>query len=570
MHLALALVHLAGARLLEVAHHVVEFVEQPLGFLGLAALVEFVDAVEHVVEIARRHGAEILRHLRHLVLPAVLLVALHLLGKFAHVAVHRLAQFLGQTRKLLLVRAALHGLLQTVLRGPELTLGVGEVAILQDDRELPQIIHHLEQPGIVARAPEFLGDEAQAQIGARFLHVFGRLDHQRVERRLHAPTVGDIKDQPAAHLDQRPGERLVEGALRQCHLARLGNALLAGIVARGQGHLHQSAGPGMFGEFERGLEVGLAADIARIGQGQPRRRDQRARARTGCLRDRAEGGLDRGDAVIIPRAVGDRELAALPRLRRLCHGDGGGAVGHHGYGHVAGRDPGAAEPDRAVARDDEAPLDALAQVGRRCLRFEPALRLDGGARRARHTHDDGGAGRRADDLAGAAEGQHDRRQASVARRIDPAVDAHLRRGRRRLAPVPGGGDAVRRIGAGHEEAGHGGEHGSRAQGPAVAPRHARRRRSHLQGVKLTLLAREMGFPQGAGEGVRLAHGQAVTQCAGRAMSRRGAAVETCERFRLARGAKPQKRPEGGKERQPEQDEASLPSLGPDLIPQAEP
>jgi hypothetical protein len=169
LHLALSRVHLAGPGLLEIAHHVVEFVEQALGLLGLAALVQLVDAVEHVVEIARGHRPEILRHLAHLVLAAILLVALHLLGQFAHVAVHRLAQFLGQARQLLLIGAALHGLLQPVLCGAQLAFGVREVAILEQQGQLPKVIDHLEQPRITACRAALLGDETHAEIGAGLL-----------------------------------------------------------------------------------------------------------------------------------------------------------------------------------------------------------------------------------------------------------------------------------------------------------------------------------------------------------------------------------------------------------------
>jgi hypothetical protein len=99
------------------------------------------------------------------------------------------------------------------------------------------------------------------------LSEFARLDHQGIERGLNARPVIGVEHQPAPDLDQRAGQRLVEGALRQGHLARFAAAFLAGIVAGRQRHGDAGPGPWVLGQFQRGLDVGLAAGIARARAG---------------------------------------------------------------------------------------------------------------------------------------------------------------------------------------------------------------------------------------------------------------------------------------------------------------
>ena len=90
-----------------------------------------------------------------------------------------------------------------------------------------------------------------------------RLDQERVEGDLHAPAVVGIEHELAPLLDERLGERLGEGPLRQREIDRLAAPLLLGLVLGEEGQLDPRAGPGMLGEVDGGLGLGLALRIGR-------------------------------------------------------------------------------------------------------------------------------------------------------------------------------------------------------------------------------------------------------------------------------------------------------------------
>ena len=84
------------------------------------------------------------------------LLALHALGELAQELVHRLAQLVGQALDLLVRGAAVHRLAQAVLRGAQLPLGIGEVAVLDLQRHRPQPVGDLGQI-LVGLAPGAAG-----------------------------------------------------------------------------------------------------------------------------------------------------------------------------------------------------------------------------------------------------------------------------------------------------------------------------------------------------------------------------------------------------------------------------
>ena len=54
-----------------------------------------------------------------------------------------------------------------------------------------------------------------------------------------------VERENTALLDQSPRQRLDENALRQCDIARLAAAFVAGFVTRDERHRDLGAGPGM-------------------------------------------------------------------------------------------------------------------------------------------------------------------------------------------------------------------------------------------------------------------------------------------------------------------------------------
>ena len=173
----------------------------------------------------------------------MLLLALHALGELAQELVHRLPELVGQALDLLVGGAALERLAQPLLGGAQLALGVGEVAVLDLERHRPEPFGDLEEVGVALCRAQALGGDAQAHEHAPLRREALRLDEERVERRLDAPAVVGIEHDRAPLLDERAGERLGEGPLRQREIDRLAASLLLGLVLGDEGQLHPARRP---------------------------------------------------------------------------------------------------------------------------------------------------------------------------------------------------------------------------------------------------------------------------------------------------------------------------------------
>ena len=116
-----------------------ELRQQLLRLFAVARLGEVLDLVHHPVDVAL---AQLLARLHLLGQVGVLLRAL---GEFAQELVHRLTQFLHELVDFLVAGAALERLLERLLRLAKPLFGRRKVAVLDAERDLPEIVDDVAQ-----------------------------------------------------------------------------------------------------------------------------------------------------------------------------------------------------------------------------------------------------------------------------------------------------------------------------------------------------------------------------------------------------------------------------------------
>src|SRR5690606_676580 len=239
--LALAVLLLSLAHL-QVVHHVLELRQKLLGLIPGARLGEILDLVEHPVEIARAQLLHVLRHLHRRIR------VLHLaLGELAQELLHGLAQLLHQPLDLFVAGAVLERVAQRLLRLAQPLLRRREVAFLDAESDLPQIVDDLAQlvVGPCHRQPGARRDDAQ--IVARIVEGFVRAQGGGIHQRQHATLLVGVERQDAALLDDGTGERVGKRPLRQHEFLRRGAAFLSGGILDRKRHRHLTARPWMLG-----------------------------------------------------------------------------------------------------------------------------------------------------------------------------------------------------------------------------------------------------------------------------------------------------------------------------------
>ena len=134
-HLALlaALAALLLAAGLQVVHHLLELRQQLLRLVPVARLRQVLDLVHQLFQVA------LAQFLAGLHLIGEVRVLLRALGEFAQEFVHRLAQLLHELVDFLVAGAALERVLQRLLRLAKPLLGGREVALLDAERDFPEI-----------------------------------------------------------------------------------------------------------------------------------------------------------------------------------------------------------------------------------------------------------------------------------------------------------------------------------------------------------------------------------------------------------------------------------------------
>ena len=238
---------------LEALENVLELTQHLLGHVLRARLGELLDIVEKLVELLV--GDHLLAVLALLLWQIAFLLGL--LGKRLEIAAKGAAQFIDQALDLFRRGALLQGFGELLLRLLHVPLGLGNVAVLDAERQLPELVHHARD-----RLRRLIVVEPPIGIAQRKIdgHVRDRAliaDGQRIERHGDPARRILLAHELLALLDHGSGERLGEIPLRQDEFVRLAQARLTGLVARGEYHTHLQASPGMRGQVLRCLALHL-------------------------------------------------------------------------------------------------------------------------------------------------------------------------------------------------------------------------------------------------------------------------------------------------------------------------
>ena len=198
-------------------------------------------------------------------------LVLRLLGELLQELRQRLPQLLHQLLDFLVRGALLERLLQALLGGAQGALGVGQVAVLDAQRDVPQLRDDAVAPGARAVALQAPIGRAQAQEHLQVLDELLGLQRQRVEGAGHLRAVARVLGQTAPLLDDGARQRLAEAPLGQHQLDRRAAPGLAGEVLGDERQLDVHAGPGMIADLVEALPFGLLGVGARQPQRQRRR-----------------------------------------------------------------------------------------------------------------------------------------------------------------------------------------------------------------------------------------------------------------------------------------------------------
>ena len=260
-------------------------------------------------------------------------LALGLPGELLQELRQRLAQLLHQALDLLVAGAVAQRLLQLLLRRPQRALGVGQIAVLDPQRHVPQLGDHAVAAGARILALQAPVGRPQAQKHLQVVDEALRLRREGIERLGHQQPVARILHQPPALLDHGARQQLGEAPLGQRDLDRLALADLSGEVLGDQGELHLHAGPGMVADLVQAVAFGQLGIGARQVQRQHRRplvgqacallRLPRPRGRGGVLlgHNALDARLGRDDAIVVLDLVEQLEAASRRALRLLGQSD---------------------------------------------------------------------------------------------------------------------------------------------------------------------------------------------------------------------------------------------------------
>ncbi len=313
-HLPRPGVCLARPRDPQVFQDVLQLLQHFLSIRGVARTQHLLHLAEHSLQVlgADRTAPAVKRGG---IIPAVLVILLG--GELLQEFIHRGAQIVAELANFILRRVALQGIAQLLFGGAKIAFGLGEIAILDAQRHLPEKIGGFDEITVAMRRIEPIECHPQSKINTCASVEYFRRDHQCLERVCYPRLILGGENQIAALLGKRAGKRLDERLLRQRDFDGIATAFIAAFIARGQCHFHTRAGPWVFGKIGRCL--GLAAKVRRRRQQKrdARRIDERALGGMSAGEHRlGETGLRAGNAIIVGDAVFQRHGSACIELRR--------------------------------------------------------------------------------------------------------------------------------------------------------------------------------------------------------------------------------------------------------------
>ena len=153
-------------------------------------------------------------------------------GELAQELVHGLPQLGHQLVDFLVGRVVLQRLLQRFLRLAQPLLGGGQVAVLDGQRHVPQIVGDVAQLLVAPGHHQPRASGHDAQIVRRVLERVLGPQRDRVDQVEHVGLAVGVEREDLALLDDRPGERVGEDLLRHDERLRLARCFLAGGILR--------------------------------------------------------------------------------------------------------------------------------------------------------------------------------------------------------------------------------------------------------------------------------------------------------------------------------------------------
>ena len=196
----------------------------------------------HFLQLIARYGTRVaIRASLALRLP-IRLASRHLGEK----AIHRLTERLRKTGDFFGRSISLERVAQVSFRGAQVALGVARMAVLDLKRHGPQEFGDFHEIGAGARVCQARSCDAQSQVDAGCLAELFRLEHQGVEGASDPAALAWRQNEVPPLFDERAGQRVGKGALRQIDRDRRRRALVAAFVPCDEPERYARAGPRAF------------------------------------------------------------------------------------------------------------------------------------------------------------------------------------------------------------------------------------------------------------------------------------------------------------------------------------
>ena len=326
MLLALGLAHLLallilltalGERAAHLVEHLLQLAHHLLGGVFRTLAHQFLDLVEHLLQILHVGDLLIGIHLHQL---AAILQLLHQRG---HELVHHLAQFVHQPVDFFRRGVAIERLLQRLLRRQQIAVGVGRHAFLELDGGIPQDALHLGDRAIAAILLQARARDAQRQIHRRIVvEALGLLSHTFEFECGQAP-VAHLHGQVLANVVQLARDRMAEAAFRQHQRFDGRHTNLFALIRGDQMYQDRQSGPDVRNEIMIGFGRHLGLVAARQGQAD---QDFVFAVGHGLAVEPADRSGKRLQAVIVGRGIGQGDAQLARRFRRRSEFDDGRQV----------------------------------------------------------------------------------------------------------------------------------------------------------------------------------------------------------------------------------------------------
>ncbi len=253
----LALLLLLRTAGLQVVHHPLHLGQHLARLILGAGLRQILDLVHHFFQILLAQRIVLFRPGRHL------RVFHCLLGQRLHVFLHGVPQFLHQLGDFLVGGTLFERIGQGLLRIAQATVRQRQVAVLDAERDFPEMIGGIAQHVVVVGHFHAAAGRLQQKVMGQVRDVLVRTDHDGIIEVKRPGELVGIKGKDLPLLGNGAGQRLEELTARKHHILGNAAALLAGGIAGNQRDPHAFARKRMFAEIAARQPLGVASIAAR-------------------------------------------------------------------------------------------------------------------------------------------------------------------------------------------------------------------------------------------------------------------------------------------------------------------